>query len=99
MKVEIRGTARSGYSASGQYHEGSDPPLLPCPFCGPAHLDMVELVNTHTPCYWVACGNCDADGPSSTVWNGRKVRSLKACVTLHRDAMVQAVSLWNTRPV
>lgn len=31
--------------------------LKPCPFCGSRDL---ELSNTHTPCFWVECSNCEA---------------------------------------
>lgn len=35
-----------------------DASLLPCPFCGGNDL---EIANTHTASFWVACNDCDAE--------------------------------------
>lgn len=40
--------------------------LLPCPFCGSR---KPEVLNTHTPSYWVECDSCDAQISGRSFWN------------------------------
>ncbi|VVG70921.1 hypothetical protein PAP18089_01893 [Pandoraea apista] len=74
-------------------HAGNE--LLPCPICGSTDL---ELANTHTPSYWVACHNCGAEVPGDLPDGGGSViSSQQDCERLHRTAINSAVARWNTR--
>lgn len=55
--------------------------LLPCPFCGAEDL---ELVNTHTPSYWVECETCRAEAHGDSLQT-------------HTAAIRSAVDAWNRR--
>lgn len=61
-----------------------EPQLLPCPFCGGTHL---EVIFYNTPC--VVCHDCYA--------NGAQAERLRADVDNRPEAARQARELWNRR--
>lgn len=86
-----------------------DATLKPCPFCGGSNL---EVSNTHTASFWVACNDCDAqthgeyfDGPQRNdkfhYENCPDGSSFEATYDdLHPEyqkAFRSAVKAWNTR--
>jgi capsular polysaccharide biosynthesis protein len=70
-------------------YDDRDPALLPCPFCGaPSH--HLEVLNTHTPAYWVACMECGAEMYGQSAEGHYAKRA-------HRRAFLSAIAAWNRR--
>jgi hypothetical protein len=68
-----------------------------CPFCGSKRL---ELVNTHTPSYWVRCLKCRAEAHGDLpVGGGSAIPDERRALVLHLRAMRMAVRKWNKRVV
>ena len=63
-------------------------PLAACPYCG---SEAVDLVNTWTASYHVACFSCGAQGPPSTRPDPYRVLD-------HEAAAREAAWWWNQRP-
>lgn len=86
--MEVNGSV----CAHGEYEPDTDPPLAPCPFCGGRDVDVV---NTHTPCYWVECRNCGAEKHCP----GQELRgkSDAAIRKAHTAAFIAAIESWNCR--
>jgi len=68
--------------------------VLPCPFCGSAD---VELRNTHTASYWMACNECGAEHHGGKAF-GRNIESSYLTLRHHQLAKVSALKAWNRRP-
>ena len=60
--------------------------LLPCPFCGSSYLD---LCNTWTACYWIACADCGAEATGAAEALGGQ--------RAHARAKKSAIRAWNRR--
>lgn len=91
------GVALNFYKVGNYWHGGmEDTPridLAPCPFCG---CPSCELMSTHTPCYWVECPDCDAQGPVGLPNRGQgKLRTQKMAFKTHRQAIADAIEKWN----
>jgi hypothetical protein len=99
MKLKISGNVSVGFSAHGEYEFGTDPALMPCPFCD--EKDDLTVENTHTPFYDVQCETCGAVGPDGKPkeYDGKRIRNKVLCDYLHRDAFANAIALWNDRIV
>lgn len=67
--------------------------LLPCPFCGSSDL---ELANTHTAAYWVACLICGAEHQGGRAY-GSNTDSNRLTMRQHRMAKASALAAWNRR--
>lgn len=66
-----------------------------CPFCGSKRL---ELVNTHTPSYWVRCLKCGAEAHGNLpAGGGSAITTERRALVLHMRAMLLAVRKWNKR--
>ncbi|EIW6162789.1 Lar family restriction alleviation protein [Salmonella enterica subsp. enterica serovar Saintpaul] len=72
-------------------HSGAT--LLPCPFCGSENL---EVCNTHTPSYWVACLNCGGEKHTS-IDGYPALTSPELALGVHMSAFKMAVNGWNQR--
>lgn len=71
--------------------------LKPCPFCGEFD-DCLELQNTHTPSYWVACLNCSAEVHGD--YFGEAYDFDRECgghLPSHEKAKASAIAKWNRR--
>lgn len=82
--------------------------LLACPFCCG---DNLELQNTHTPAFWIACDDCGAemhgecigDGPAegpfsySASPSGPFEATLDGLPPNYQEAALNAVEKWNRR--
>ncbi len=91
MKLTIYGTPETRLAAHGE-SEGEH--LNPCPFCGSTN---VEICNTHTPIYWVECGDCGAQGGPGNYRARREARTGPALRAQHGRAFESARVAWNTR--
>jgi hypothetical protein len=88
------------YGSGGQWschYEAISPKfesqLKPCPNC--ARTITLEICNTHSPSYWVAC-ECGAEfhgGGRDLPRRASRAVALQA----HRDAMARAIKGWNSR--
>ena len=65
--------------------------LLSCPFCG---CEEAEVINTHTPSYWVECNNCNGSAHGECFNVGNK----KSEKVAHKMAFLSAIKAWNLRP-
>jgi hypothetical protein len=66
-----------------------------CPFCGSSRL---ELLNTHTPSYWVRCQTCAAQAHGNMpMGGGGAIPDKQKTLILHMHAMRSAVRKWNKR--
>lgn len=89
--------------------ETIDAALNPCPFCGG---DDLEIINTHTPSFWVECVDCNARVPGGYVKGPRRDDRFhyEACpdgskfeatydelYPEYQKAFRSAVLAWNTR--
>jgi Lar family restriction alleviation protein len=71
--------------------------LKPCPFCG-EHDDCLELGNTHTPCYVVACLNCGAEITGDYFGEAYDFdRTSGGHLPSHEKAKASAIAKWNRR--
>lgn len=71
--------------------------LEPCPFCGSTRL---ELMNTHTPSYWVVCHKCDAEAHGNLpAGAGDRIITDRTALLLHLRAIRSAVRKWNKRAI
>jgi hypothetical protein len=89
----IYGNEEIGFSGSIVYVETEHGRLLPCPFCG---SDDLEVCNTHTPSYWIACKSCDAEA-SGEVAPDYDRHHLAPYLAAHWFGLLTAVKWWNTR--
>ncbi|THD06160.1 Lar family restriction alleviation protein [Rhodanobacter lindaniclasticus] len=62
----------------------SNKDLLPCPFCGSTHVELVCSGSA----WFVRCNECDANG--STVTDGDEMDSEKAVAIWNKPARVAA---------
>ncbi len=60
--------------------------LKPCPFCGSEEL---ELINTHTPYYWIECVSCCCELTCSGDYANT--------VADHKKAALNVIGKWNRR--
>jgi hypothetical protein len=70
--------------------------LRGCPCCGSFFL---ELRNTHTAAYWIACLNCEEEGYSVEI-SGRNIGSgpsFELTLAQHEAAKASAIEAWNRR--
>lgn len=65
--------------------------FLACPFCGSCE---VELLNTHTACYWIACP-CGVE-VTGKGYGGHK-QSENLSLSDHKRAKKSALERWNRR--
>lgn len=92
--IEIYGTANNfsgSFDDDGNHHGQT---LLPCPFCGKD--DALEICNTHTPVFWIAC-ECGSEMHGEYVDGAGNVPNHEQAYANYRQALVSAVSTWNTR--
>lgn len=69
--------------------------LKPCPFCG----GVGDLQNTHTPSYWIECGDCGAiafDRDPHLNLLPKRARGRKVLAE-HLASMERAAASWNER--
>jgi hypothetical protein len=67
--------------------------VKPCPFCG-AGRESLELCNTHTPYYWIAC-QCAAEVHGLAYSVGR--HGVEGEKRQHALAKKSALEAWNRR--
>jgi hypothetical protein len=68
-----------------------------CPFCGSSDL---ELLNTHTACYWIKCKECERQGFKVEVGGSSfsgGYRSERIPRRRHEMAKQSAIEAWNRR--
>jgi Lar family restriction alleviation protein len=68
--------------------------VLPCPFCGGTDI---ELRNTHTASYWMACMDCGAEHHGGQGY-GLNFQSHKVPLRCHKLAKASTLKAWNRRP-
>ncbi len=70
--------------------------VLPCPFCGNSQVGEgnLELMNTHTACYWIACP-CGVEVTGKCY--GTDKSSEKLTLKEHQWAKTSALNNWNSR--
>lgn len=91
MKLEIYGSASTGFSAHG---ESESEELLPCPWCNSTEI---FIANTHTPHYQAECDNCGAQGPQSGPVKVQARRNIGSVRKQHVAAFTKSVTRWNSR--
>lgn len=97
MTLEAHGNKVNGffctYTDDGEHHDR----LKSCPFCG-TKTDL-EIGNTHTPWFWVACRNCGVEVMGSTPKRkrGGKILTPSSALRIFAEAMELAIAQWNTR--
>lgn len=95
MNIQVFGNAAHGFSASSECTTADIARLRECPFCGGRDMD---IVNTHTPCYWVECNDCetqkhDVDGSGNPLPDEASARAA------HEASVERVIAAWNTRTV
>lgn len=97
MTLESHGNKINGffctYFDDGEHHNR----LKPCPFCGTK--DDLEICNTHTESFWIACRNCGVEvtGPRPQRQRGGKILTAERAERVFAEAMELAIEQWNTR--
>lgn len=93
IEIELHIFGELGDNLSGSATSLRTEGLKACPFCNSAEL---EICNTHTPSYWVACiecgGECGGKAPRY-----KTIATLKKAISLHRAALLSAIEAWNRR--
>ncbi|MBS1722627.1 MAG: Lar family restriction alleviation protein [Armatimonadetes bacterium] len=87
------GPEHGGFSGGLAYDEAEHGNLLPCPFCG---SDELEVCNTHTPYYWVAC-ECSAEIHGDYDPDRYRLDTEDEFRRVHETALQSAVDMWNKR--
>jgi ribosomal protein L37AE/L43A len=64
--------------------------LEACPFCG---SNNIELLNTHTPAYWIECDDCTANIHGKSYGNKKDMDDINK----HRASALSAIRKWNGR--
>lgn len=95
LELEIYGDEGRGFRASNVSVDNTG--LRPCPFCG--MTAGLEVTNTHSPIYTVACAECGTEGPHGDPHQPYEepITDKALCIRLHHQAHADAVERWNRR--